>query len=58
MSSRTIIWVRDALVITLSIYVVFSIAMAPWNNLKSEGPLSTTCETGCAPVINYPEDGY
>jgi len=58
MSSRTIIWVRDALVITLSIYVVFSIAMAPWNNLKSEEPLSTTCETGCAPVINYPEDGY
>jgi len=32
--------------------------MAPWNNLKSEEPLSTTCETGCAPVINYPEDGY
>ena len=58
MSSRTIIWVRDALVITLSIYVVFSIAMAPWNNLKSDEPLSTTCETGCAPVINYPEDGY
>ena len=58
MSSRTFIWVRDALVITLSIYVVFSIAMAPWNNLKSEEPLSTTCETGCAPVINYPEDGY
>ena len=58
MSSRTIIWVRDALVITLSIYVVFSIAMAPWSNLKSEEPLSMTCETGCAPVINYPEDGY
>jgi hypothetical protein len=50
--------VRDALVITLSIYVVFSIAMAPWNNLKIEETLSTTCETGCAPVINYPEDGY
>jgi hypothetical protein len=50
--------VRDALVITLSIYVVFSIAMAPWNNLKTEETLSTTCETGCAPVINYPEDGY
>ena len=58
MSSRTIIWVRDALVITLSLYIVFSIAMAPWNNLKSEEPLSMTCETGCAPVINYPEDGY
>ena len=58
MSSRTIIWVRDALVLTLSIYVVFSIDMAPWNNLKSDEHLSTTCETGCAPVINYPEDGY
>lgn len=58
MSSRSVIWVRDALVITLSIYVVFSIAMAPWNNLKTEETLSTTCETGCAPVINYPEDGY
>ena len=58
MSSRSVIWVRDALVITLSIYVGFSIAMAPWNNLKSEETLSTTCETGCAPVINYPEDGY
>ena len=58
MSNQSVIWVRDALVITLSIYVVFSIAMAPWNNLKSEEPLSTTCETGCAPVINYPEDGY
>ncbi len=58
MSSRSVIWVRDALVITLSIYVVFSIAMAPWNNLKSEEILSTTCEMGCAPVINYPEDGY
>ena len=58
MSSRSVIWVRDALVITLSIYVVFSIAMAPWNNLKPEETLSTTCETGCAPVINYPEDGY
>ena len=58
MSSRSVIWVRDALVITLSIYVIFSIAMAPWNNLKSEETLSTPCETGCAPVINYPEDGY
>ena len=58
MSSRSVIWVRDALVITLSIYVVFSIAMAPWNNLKPEETLSTTCETGCAPVINYPDDGY
>ena len=58
MSSRSVIWVRDALVITLSIYVVFSIAMAPWNNLKSEETLPTTCETGCAPVINYPDDGY
>jgi len=58
MSSRSVIWVRDALVITLSIYVVFSIAMAPWSNLKSEETLSTTCETGCAPVINYPDDGY
>ena len=58
MSSRSVIWVRDALVVTLSIYVVFSIAMAPWSNLKSEETLSTTCETGCAPVINYPDDGY
>ena len=42
MSSRTIIWVRDALVITLSIYVVFSITMAPWNNLKSYRIYSNT----------------
>ncbi len=58
MYSRSVVWVRDALVITLSIYVVFSIAMAPWNNLNSKETLSTTCETGCAPVINYPDDGY
>ena len=58
MSSRGVIWVRDALVITLSIYVVFSIALAPWNNLDFEETLPVTCETGCAPVINYPDDGY
>ncbi len=58
MSNRTVIWVRDALVITLSIYVVFSITMAPWSNLKSEEPLADTCDTGCAPAMIYPEDGY
>ena len=58
MSSRGVIWVRDALVITLSIYVVFSIALAPWNNLDFEETLPVTCETGCAPVINYPAEGY
>ena len=58
MSSPGVIWVRGALVMTLSIYVVLSIARAPWNNLKSEETLSTTCGTGCAPVINYPEDCY
>ena len=40
MSNQSVIWVRDALVITLSIYVVFSIAMAPWNNLKFDESLS------------------
>ena len=57
-SNRTVIWTRDALVIILSIYVVFSIAIAPWANLKPEQALPTSCESGCPPVINYPEDGY
>ena len=46
MSNRNVVWVRDALVITLSIYVVFSIVMVPWDNLRSEEALPTTCETG------------
>ena len=58
MSNRNVVWVRDALVIILSIYVVFSIVMAPWDNLRSEEALPTTCETGCPPVIKYPDDGY
>ena len=58
MSNRKVIWVRDALVIIFSIYVVFTVASAPWANLKMEPPLPETCETGCAPVVDFPENGY
>jgi len=58
MSNRSVIWVRDALVITLSIYVVFSIMVAPWSNLKLEESTADTCATGCAPAIVYPDEGY
>ena len=39
MSDRSVIWVRDALVITFSIYVVVAVAMAPWGNLKLSEPV-------------------
>ena len=58
MSNQNVIWLRDALVITLSIYVVFSITAAPWSNLRPIEPIPETCATGCAPTSNYPEDGY
>ena len=58
MSNRTVIWIRDALVITLSIYVVFSVAMVPWSDLKLEESSAETCASGCAPAIVYPEEGY
>jgi len=58
MSNRKVIWVRDALVIIFSIYVVFTVASAPWANLKMDPPLPETCETGCAPVVDFPENGY
>ena len=58
MPSRTKIWFRDAFVIIFAIYVVFSIAMVPWSNLKITEPASTSCPTGCSPSINFPEDNY
>ena len=58
MSDRSVIWFRDALVIILAIYVVSSVAFAPWANLKYTDSLSNSCETGCAPLIVFPDDGY
>ena len=58
MSDRSVIWVRDALVITFSLYVVVAVAMAPWGNLKLSEPLPDNCPTGCAPVVNFPENNY
>jgi len=58
MSSRSIIWVRDALVITFSFYVVVSLALAPWNNLAIESENSNSCNYGCAPSPIFPENGY
>jgi len=58
MSDRTVIWFRDAFVLTLVIYVVYSVASAPWSNLKTEDSLSDSCETGCPPRLIFPEDGY
>lgn len=58
MPSRSTIWVRDAFVIIFAIYVVVSIAMVPWSNLKISEPASTTCPTGCAPSVNFPENKY
>ena len=52
MPSRTTIWFRDAFVIIFALYVVVSIAMVPWSNLKISEPASTTCPTGCSPSIN------
>ncbi len=58
MPSRTTIWFRDAFVIIFAIYVVASIAMVPWSNLKISNPVSTSCPTGCPPSINFPENNY
>ncbi|GEM_PF-821640 len=58
MPSRTTIWFRDAFVIIFAIYVVFSIAMVPWSNLKIQEPAPTTCPNGCPPSINFPENNY
>ena len=58
MPSRTTIWFRDAFVIIFAIYVVVSIAMVPWSNLKVSNPASTSCPTGCPPSINFPENNY
>ena len=58
MSDRTIIWFRDAFVIVLVIQVVSSVAMAPWANLKPDMSYSDSCETGCPPVMVFPENGY
>ena len=58
MPSRTTIWFRDAFVIIFAIYVVFSIAMVPWSNLKIQEPAPTTCPNGCPPSINFPEGNY
>jgi len=30
----------------------------PWSNLKPAESSAVTCQTGCAPIIDYPEDGY
>ena len=58
MPSRTTIWFRDAFVIVFALYVVISIAMVPWSNLKVSEPVPTSCPTGCSPLINFPEDNY
>jgi len=58
MPSRTTIWFRDAFVVFFAIYVVVSIAMVPWSNLKMASSVSTTCPTGCPPTINFPENNY
>lgn len=58
MPSRTTIWFRDASVIIFALYVVVSIAMVPWSNLKVEDPAPSTCPNGCPPSINFPEDKY
>ena len=58
MSDRTVIWFRDVFVIVLVIYVVSSVAMAPWANLKPDMSYSDSCQTGCPPVMIFPENGY
>ena len=58
MSNRTTIWFRDALVITFSIYIVFSISAVSWDNLKIVDSEPDTCKTGCPPLLNFPDDGY
>ena len=58
MSSRSTIWIRDALVLTFSLYVVVSLTLAPWNNLAIESETSNSCDNGCAPSLVFPENGY
>lgn len=58
MPSRTTIWFRDAFVMIFAIYVVVSIAMVPWSNLKILEPSPTSCPTGCPPTINFPDNNY
>ena len=58
MSDRSVIWVRDALVILFSLYVVFALALAPWSNLKISEPIPDDCGNGCAPIVNFPENNY
>jgi hypothetical protein len=58
MSNRSVIWIRDALVILFSLYVVFAISAAPWSNLKLSEPIPDDCSTGCAPTVSFPENNY
>ena len=58
MSNRNVIWIRDALVILFSLYVVFAISAAPWSTLKLSDPLPDDCSTGCAPKVSFPENNY
>ena len=60
MPSRTTIWLRDAFVVIFAIYVVFSIAMVPWSNLKISESSPSSCEwtDGCPPTTNFPEHNY
>jgi len=58
MSNRNVIWIRDALVILFSLYVVFSLSMVPWANLKLSEPLADDCSTGCAPAVTFPDNNY
>lgn len=58
MSDRTVIWVRDALVILFSCYVVIALSLAPWSNLKIQEPIPTECDDGCPPLLNFPENNY
>ena len=58
MSSRTVIWFRDLCVMSLSIYVVFSVASAPWSNLTPDEAAPITCASGCSPLIKFPDAGY
>ena len=53
MSDRSVIWVRDALVILFSLYVVFALTLAPWSNLKISEPIPDDCGNGCAPIVNF-----
>tara|TARA_Y100001970_G_scaffold196883_1_gene239454 strand:- start:3043 stop:3807 length:765 start_codon:yes stop_codon:yes gene_type:complete len=56
--NRSTIWFRDAFVIIFALYVVSSIALVPWSNLKISEPTPSTCPGGCPPSINFPEDKY